>query len=398
MLVWLAQQIATVAVDWEIYTRTNSAMALGWIGLVQALPIIVLALPAGHLADRYSRKAIVILCAAISTAAIAALVAIVALKLPELWIYSLVLLDAMARAIGWTARGSLMPQLVPSKIFTNAVTWNSTTYQIAAVIGPAMGGGIIAWSVPGAFAASAAMQFVSVLLMLGLRPIASERSTEPATLRTLLAGVRFVIGTPLIAATISLDLFAVLLGGAVYLLPIYAKDILHVDATGFGMLRAAPAIGAVTMAMFLAHRPPMRRPGVALLWAIVGFGVATIIFGVSRWFWLSMLMLALTGAFDNISVLVRHSLVQLLTPDKMRGRVTAVNNVFIGASNDLGGLESGFTAAWFGVIPSVVAGGVGTILVVLAANAIWPQVRKLGALHELRPGPVTSASDAEGLA
>ena len=207
-----------------------------------------------------------------------------------------------------------------------------------------------------------------------------------------MAGIRFVWNTKLILATITLDLFAVLLGGATYLLPIYAKDILHVGSAGLGFLRSADAIGAVCMAMLLAHLPPMRRAGVAMLWAVAGYGVATIIFGISQWFWLSLLMMFLVGALDNISVVVRHTLVQMLTPDEMRGRVSAVNGVFIVASNDLGGLESGLTAWLFGPVISVVGGGVGTILVVIAAARLWPQILRIGSLAAIRPAAAEEPS------
>jgi MFS family permease len=222
-----------------------------------------------------------------------------------------------------------------------------------------------------------------LLLFVTLRP--GERIKEPATLKTLLAGIHFVTRNQIILATISLDLFAVLLGGATYLLPIYATSILHVGAVGFGWLRAAPAFGAFLMGMFIAHLPPMKKAGRTLLWAVAGFGIATIIFGLSTSFWLSLVMLFLTGAFDNISVVVRHTLVQVLTPDDMRGRVSAVNNVFIGASNELGGWESGLTAQIFGPKVSVVGGGIGTILVVLATAVIWPAVRRFGSLHDAKP-------------
>jgi drug/metabolite transporter superfamily protein YnfA len=208
----------------------------------------------------------------------------------------------------------------------------------------------------------------------------------------VVAGIRFVWQTKLILATITMDLFAVLLGGATYLLPVYAKDILHVGPLGLGFLRSANAVGAMCMAIAMVHLPPMRRAGVALLWAVAGFGLATIIFGLSQWFWLSLLMMFVVGALDNVSVVVRHTLVQMLTPDSMRGRVSAVNGVFIVASNDLGGLESGVVAWLFGPVVSVVAGGVGTILVVLGAMRLWPQILGLGSLHAIRP-----AADEEPL-
>lgn len=398
VLVWIAQQMITLAVEWEIYTRTaastsEAAMALGWVGLTQALPVILLALPAGHLADRCSRKAIVILSTGVNFAASGVLVMAAMWDWPLAWVYGVILVEACSRAVGWTARGALLPQLVPEQEFANAATWNSTAFQVAAMTGPAVGGLLAALSVPLALVVAMVLQLGSVAMMAGLRPMETERRREPITVRSLMGGVRFVRRTPLILATITLDLFAVLLGGAVYLLPIFSKQILHTGAVGFGALRAAPAVGAVAMALWLAHRRPMRRPGSAMLWAVAGFGVATVVFGVSRWFWLSAAMLAVTGALDNISVVVRHTLVQMLTPDEMRGRVTAVNNVFISASNDLGGLESGFTAAVMGPIAAVVAGGIGTVLVVVGAAAIWPELRRVPPLHELRP--VAEELDAE---
>jgi MFS family permease len=208
-------------------------------------------------------------------------------------------------------------------------------------------------------------------------------------LHALGAGIRFVWRTKIILATITLDLFAVLLGGATFLLPAVVTDILHVGSVGFGLLRAAPAVGACLMAVLVAHRPPMKHAGRAMLWAVAGFGAATIVFGLSRNYWLSVAMLFLTGAFDNISVLVRHTLVQVLTPDEMRGRVSAVNNVFIGSSNELGGLESGVTAAIFGTVTSIVGGGIGTIVVVILTALIWPQVRRFGSLQDAKPAGVS---------
>jgi len=299
--------------------------------------------------------------------------------------YLFIVSTAVVTAIGWPARSALMPQIIPAAAFSNATMWSSSAFQTAMVVGPAIGGALLIFSLPAAYLVDAGCSFVCVAMMAMLRVRLPARPREPATLQTLLAGVRFVWRAKPILATITLDLFAVLLGGAVYLLPIFATEILHVGSVGFGWLRAAPALGAVMMGLVLAHRPPMRHAGKAMLWAVAGFGAATIIFGLSRNFWLSLAMLFLTGAFDNISVVVRHSLVQMLTPDAMRGRVSAVNNIFIGASNELGGFESGMTAALLGPVVSVVAGGVGTILVVLGIGWLWPQVRRVGTLHDLQP-------------
>jgi MFS family permease len=272
---------------------------------------------------------------------------------------------------------------VPREAFANAVTWGSSNFEIGSMIGPAIAGVLIAQFGVGtvyALDALCSLAFIGFLL-----PIRIEQQlAQPArhAFSDLFAGLSFVWRTKVILATLTLDLFAVLLGGAIALLPIFAEQILHVGPVGLGWLRAAPAFGAMAMALTLTHLPPMRRAGVTLLWSVAGFGVATIVFGLSRSFWLSLAALALTGAFDNISVVVRHTLVQLRTPDPMRGRVSAVNNVFIGSSNELGAFESGITAALFGPVISVVGGGIGVLLVVLGVGWMWPEVRRIGALHD----------------
>jgi MFS family permease len=314
--------------------------------------------------------------------------------------YGLLLVSGTGAALGWPARSAVLPQTVPTWAFSNAMTWNATFFETSAAVGPAIGGWIIIKAVWPAYLLNAfcAMSFAAAVLLLPRKQAIVKR--EPPTLKSLAAGIHFVWSQKIILATITLDLFAVLLGGATYVLPVFAKEILHCGSVGFGWLRACPGIGAVTMAMLLAHLPPMRRAGATLLWAVAGFGIATIIFAVSKSFWLSMAMLILTGAFDNISVVVRHTLVQVLTPDAMRGRVSAVNNVFIGASNELGGFESGLAAQLMGTVPSVVFGGIGTILVVLLVGWTWPQVREFGSLHDARPveestTPVTSGAEED---
>jgi MFS family permease len=263
--------------------------------------------------------------------------------------------------------------------------------HIGSVLGPALGGLVVALYVPGAYVISAigSLLFLLMLFRLEVRPV--ERTAEPRSLRTVLAGLRFVWRARMILTMITLDLFAVLLGGAVYLLPIYAEDILQVGATGFGWLQSAPAAGAFCMAILLAYLPPIKHAGRILLLAVAGFGVATIIFGLSTSFWLSLAMLFLTGAFDNISMVIRHTLTQLLTPDQMRGRVSAVGSIFVGASNELGGLESGLVAHWFSPVISVVSGGIGTILVVLGAALLSPKLRAFGALHDVKPVKIEEA-------
>jgi MFS family permease len=390
VLTTIAGEMQKVAIGYELWERTRDARDLGLVGLVQFLPVFFLALPAGHAADRHSRKGLLL--AALVLASLSSLgLAVLSYsngRLPLL--YACLLVAGVARALGMPARWALLPQVVPLHDLPNAITWNSSGWQIASVAGPALGGGSLLvaayFNLPGRAALTyllvASCSILAAVLIASLRPgpQGDPAKREDISLASLMAGLRFVFATKPILATITLDLFAVLLGGATALLPIFARDILHVGPAGLGALQAAPAVGALLMAIVLAHRPPLRRPGIAILWSVAGFGAATIVFGLSTNFLLSLAMLALIGAFDNVSVLVRGTLVQVLTPDAMRGRVLAVNAVFIGSSNELGAFESGETAKWFGPVGSVVGGGVGTILVVVAVMARWPQVLRLGVL------------------
>jgi MFS family permease len=373
------------AVGWDLYHRTGKAISLGWAGLVQAAPVMLLAIPAGQIADLFSRRAIVIAGQTGLAVCSVALAVISHYQHSVGWMYGVLGVGAICSATAGPARSALLASTVPSEHYSNAVTWNSNFFQSAAMIGPAIAGFILIHSTSAVYLVDSISSIVCVGLLARLSASTAAPRTGGASLQTLLAGVRFVRDTPIILATITLDLFAVLLGGATYLLPIYATAILHVGPAGFGWMRAAPAVGAVVMGVTIAHLPPLKKAGRDLLLAVSGFGIATIIFGLSHWFWLSLLMLFLTGALDNVSVVVRHTLVQVLTPDAMRGRVSAVNNVFIGASNELGGLESGMTAAWLGPFWSVVGGGIGTLLVVAATAAIWPQMRRFGSLGEAKP-------------
>ncbi|MBD2294424.1 MFS transporter [Anabaena sphaerica FACHB-251] len=377
-------QMQTVALGWELYERTNSPMALGGIGLAQVLPMIALTLITGHVADKSDRKKITLLAMLLLMFCSLTLAAISYYQGAVFLIYACLLLTGVARAFLKPAGDALMWQLIPMSAFTNAATWNSSSFQLASVIGPALGGLSIAVfkSATGVYILSAIAALSCFFLTAAIKPQKTNFKKEPISLKTLAAGAEFVWNNQLILAAITLDLFAVLLGGAVALLPVFAKDILHVGPVELGYLQAAPSIGALIMAALLVYLPPIRKAGPALLWSVVGFGIVTIIFGLSRWVWLSLLMLALSGALDSISVVIRHTLVQIRTPDHLRGRVAAINSVFISASNELGGFESGLTAALFGPVFSVVGGGIGTILVVVATAAIWPEIRKLGALHE----------------
>jgi len=385
VLASIGSEAQAVAVGWELYQRTGSPSALGLVGLVQFLPVLLLSLPAGQAADRYSRKGLMMAAQGTAMLASLGLAALSLLEGPIPLIYVCLLVAGCARAFSAPARWSLVPLVVPESLLANAVTWNSSGWQIAAVTGPALGGLLIALAgrAAEAYLLAAACALTCAGLVATIRPRPAERTSEAPSLASLLAGVRFVLRTELILATITLDLFAVLLGGATALLPIFAKDVLEVGPVGLGWLRAAPALGALAMAITMAHRPPLARAGRALLLAVAGFGAMMVVFGLSRNFLLSFVALAVAGALDNISVVVRGTLVQVLTPDAMRGRVSAVNAVFVSSSNELGGFESGMTADWFGAVASVVGGGVGTILVVLAVMHRWPSVLRLG---RLQPG------------
>jgi MFS family permease len=405
-----------VAVEWEIYARTHSATALGLVGLAIAVPVVTLSLPAGHLADRVSRKHIILVTQIFSalTSLGLALVSWKHLSIPQIaplrqgnrvltsiatvferhhpmfhfddasvpLIYLLLFVGASARTFSWAARSSFFPTLISRDAFANAVTWNNSIFQIGSVVGPAVSGLLVGYiGFPFVYLLDALCAFAFFVLVFPIRRSKQVRDrSETNTWKSLIAGLRFVFGRKVILATITLDLFAVLLGGATALMPIFADQILHVGPVGLGWMRAMPAIGAFATALAVAHLPPMKYAGKTLLWCVSGFGVATILFGLSKVFWLSLGLLCLIGAFDSVSVIIRGSIVQLVTPDEMRGRVSSVNNIFIGTSNEFGALESGLTAALFGPVISVVAGGIGTILVVFGAAVRWPETRKIGAL------------------
>lgn len=379
-------QMVTVAVGWQLYERTHQAIALGLVGLTQMAPMLALTLPAGHFADNHNRKRIIV--AGMFGIALASLGLALSsyFEMPVGYIYACLVVSGTARTFMWPASSAFMPQLVPQELFSRAVTWNTGSFHLSSVIGPALGGAVIALTksttpvyVFEAFAVSACAIMVAML-----RARHTVLKKEPMTVRSLVAGFEFVYTNKIILATITLDLFAVLLGGATSLLPIYAKDILHAGPQGLGLLQAGLPVGSFICSLILAHRPPIQKAGVTLLWAVAGFGVATIIFGLSRNFALSLAMLVACGLTDNVSVVIRHTLVQLLTPDDKRGRVSAVNSLFIGTSNELGGFESGAVAQLLGPVVSVVGGGVGTILVALVIGRIWPQLREYGRLDAPR--------------
>lgn len=387
-LLFIGTQMQTVALGWELYEHTGSALVLGGIGLAQVTPMILLTLIAGHAADSYRCKPIWLVSVFILALCSLGLAVISYTHIPNaiVLIYSILIITGIARAFLKPASDALLFQLIPVTAFTNAATWNSSSFQLASVVGPALGGMAIAVmkGATGVYIMAAIAGLLCFLSTAMIKEPVATRSKERISFKTLASGAKFVWENQLILAAISLDMFAVLLGGAVALLPIFAKDILHVGPFELGCLQTASSIGALIMAVTLAHLPPLRKAGPALLWSVVGFGIVTIIFGLSRSYWLSLLMLLLSGALDAISVVIRHTLVQIRTPDNLRGRVAAINSVFISASNELGSFESGLAAAFFGPVVSVVAGGVGTILVVIAVATIWPQIRNLGALEEYK--------------
>ena len=384
ILLFTGFQIRNIAVGWELYDRTGSAMVLGGVGLVQVLPILALTLIAGHIADKYNRKHIMMVTVLLSCLSSLGLAVASYTQAPIYLVYACLLVTGAARAFNKPTSDSLLWQLIPNNLFTNAATWNSSSFQLASVMGPAIGGYAIAslGSASGVYLLAAFAAFLSFVSVATIKDQPTITSKEPLSIKALSAGAKFVWQNQLILAAITLDLFAVLFGGATALLPIFAKDILRVGPIELGYLQAAPSIGALIMAVILVHSPPLRKAGKALLLSVIGFGVVTIIFGLSRWFWLSLLMLALSGALDNISVVIRQTLVQIRTPDYLRGRVAAINGVFVSASNELGSFESGLAAALFGPVLAVVGGGIGTILVVIAVASIWSGIGKLGALHE----------------
>ena len=376
------QQMLTVAVGWELYERTHSALALGLVGLTQMIPMVLCTLPAGHVADNYERKRIVIAMISVVALTSLGLTFISALHAPVLWIYMCLFVTGIARTFLWPASSAFLPHLVPRSLFPRAVTWNSGTFHLSSVAGPAAGGALIAvtHSAATVYALNTVAALVCLILVCFIRVRHVVAMKEKMTAANLIEGFRFVVANRIIFGTITLDMFAVLLGGATALLPVYAKDILRAGPSGLGLLQAAMPMGAVVCALVIAHRPPLEKAGRAMLWAVALFGVATIGFGFSKWFWVSFAMLFVCGAVDNVSVVVRHTLVQMLTPDEKRGRVSAVNSLFIGTSNELGGFESGTVAHWLGPVFSVVSGGVGTILVVMAVAWLWPQIRNYGRL------------------
>ncbi len=373
-----ALEMLSVAVGWQVYDITRRALDLGLVGLAQFLPGIFLFLISGHVADRFDRRKLLIGCYVGFAMCSGLLLAVSSLRQTSVHlIYAVLVLLGIVRSFNGPVSRSLLPQLVPEQHFPNAVAWNSSIFQTATILGPALGGVCYA-----AFRTASSVYVIALIVSVAavvstVRITLKTNAREPQEVNwtTVLAGFRYIWRQKLILGSISLDMFAVLLGGSVALLPVYAREILHTGPWGLGLLRSAPGVGAAAMAILLAHSPLKRHVGKVMLWCVAGFGVFTIVFGVSRSIALSMVALLLVGATDMVSVIVRGTLVQLGTPDNMRGRVNAVDMLFIGVSNEFGEFESGLTAHWFGIVPAVVLGGAGTLLVIAIWAGLFPELR-----------------------
>jgi MFS family permease len=381
----LASQLQAVVVGWQVYAITHDPLSLGLMGLAEALPFIAVALPAGYLADRWNRRTIATGSLAVLAACALGLLAFSAT--PGLFqragvtpIYAIIFVSGIARSLLQPSRQALGAEIIPRAMYENAIAWRSSSWQTAAVVGPAVGGLLYGFAGPvAAYAVGAVLMTFALLGFLIIRYVPGERELGGVPILIGLAtGLRFVWREPVILAALSLDLFSVFLGGAEALLPVFASEILKVGPQGLGILRAAPAAGAVLMGVYLAHRGPIERAGRAMLVAVATFAVAIIGFGLSKSFLLSAALLTLSGMADNVSVVIRSTLLQILTPPEMLGRVSAVNSVFIGSSNELGAFESGVAARLLGAVPAVVLGGTASLLVVAITARLVPRLRQLG--------------------
>ncbi|MCC7370943.1 MAG: MFS transporter [Chloroflexi bacterium] len=383
----MGAQIITVAIGWELWKRTGDPWALGLVGLFEILPVLFLMIPAGNIADRFIRRNVAM--GAYATLAISALglTWISYTQAPVELVYGLLVIIGAARCIASPSVESILPQIIERRVFGNAQAWLVSSGQISSIGGPALGGiligllGAATWT----YLIAAVMELIFVSLLATFPPVRAERTGQRQTLSDIFAGFAFIRRHPVFLAAITLDLFGVMLGGAVALLPIYAEDILQIGPEGLGMLRAAPALGALAAALMVTRLPPFRRPGVVLLWMVVGFGASAALFGVSTNVVLSLVCLFLTGAFDSVSMVIRGTLQQMITPDHLRGRVLAVEYTFIGFSNEFGTFRAGAMASFFGPVLAVLGGGIGTIVVVAVVAVVWPSLAKIGPLHTLRP-------------
>jgi MFS family permease len=395
LMVILGAEAQSVAVAWQVYAITHSALALGYTGLALFLPGVFVMLAAGHAADRYDRRKIILLCYGLQAVCTAVLLwlsmSATALQHGRVWpIYAVLVGIGLGRAFSGPAASAMLPSLVPKEHFVNAVTWGATVFQIANMSGPAVGGILFTLPLAGAlamwngapivygFTLVMLMGFITLVSMIRAKLVMTEK--RAFSMKTVLAGLEYVWRAKLLLGSISLDLFAVLLGGAAALLPIFATDILHAGPRGLGLLRAMPSVGALAISLLMVVRPIKRRAGATMLVCVGIFGAATVVFGLSKSIWLSSAALVVVGASDMVSVVVRSSVLQLATPPEMRGRVSAVNWLFIGASNEFGEFESGVTAQWWGAVRAVVIGGIGSMAVTAAAAGLFPQLRRADAL------------------
>jgi MFS family permease len=381
----LAVNLQAVVVGWQVYEITNDPLSLGLLGLAEALPSIAVSLYAGHVADMVQRRKIILTCLSVLVVCSVCLLLLsldggsLIVAWGVLPIYTVIFVSGIARGFLTPANFAYMPQLVPREVFKNAITWNSSFWQTALIGGPAVGGFVYGFfGLQAAYAVDVALTIASLMLviMLASKPLPSA-TAEQGIAEKIKAGLSFVFNNKIILGAISLDLFAVLFGGAVALLPVFAKEILHTGPEALGLMRSAPSIGALLVAFYIAHHPVVRNMGRKLLWCVAGFGLCMIGFALSTYFWLSLALLFLSGCFDGVSVIIRSTLLQTLTPENMKGRVSAVNNIFIGSSNEIGMFESGVAARFLGVVPSVVFGGCMTLLTVGITAWKAPSLRKL---------------------
>ncbi len=385
----LAMQIQSVAVSWQIYAIARTQLALGYVGLFQFLPMMACTIPAGHFADRFDRRMILVVSNLCTAVASGGFLMLALTRATAVWpFYAVLVMFGAARAFAGPASQSFVPLLVPQEQFPQAVAWSSSTSQVAVIAGPAIGGAIYILGPAVDYGICLALFVAIAIVIFGIRSrgVRYEAEADTTVFERITAGIAYVWRKPLILGAFSLDLFAVLLGGATALLPVYARDILHVGPIGLGLLRSAPALGAAMLGLAIGNMVrAQRHAGLAMFVCVAIFGIATIVFGLSRNFALSMAALFVLGASDMVSVYVRTTLTQLATPDAMRGRVSAVNRLFVGASNELGEFESGVTATWFGTVPAVVIGGIGTLVIVAVWYRMFPSLREVDRLSEVTP-------------
>jgi MFS family permease len=397
----LAEQMIAVAIGWQVYSIRHQPFDLGLIGLLEFAPVFLLAIPAGMLVDRVARRLVLAASMTLLIAIAAGLIVVSAAGAHVLWPFLLLALGiGVATALSFPATRAISPSLVPLELLPNALAIRSVASQIGVVAGPALGGLLFALAPTVAYATALGLFALALVAVLAMRlryavaPAAAAASAPGGQLRALLGGIHFIRATPVLLGAILLDLFAVLFGGAVALLPVFAQSILHTGPVGLGVLRSAPAVGAVFAGVLLVRRPLPTRAGRTLIGVVIAFGASMVVFGLSRWFALSLAALVISGAVDMVSMNIRTTSVTLITPDHVRGRVGAVEAVFIGASNELGAFESGTAAALLGTVPAVVAGGGLTILIALAWTALFPQLATLGRLADLRPAETPAELDA----